>query len=260
MAVVRFYRTRRISGNTTPVMGHLEFIPTAIHVIAGDPDNTVLPHPFTVALENGQADVDLAGTDASWAWTIKEYIRGDKTVRVRTVAVPSGSVTVDDTDLAVVSPGTLVPVEVNNPAFTVEATTLAAGASATAAITGSYPDLKLSLGIPQGPAGAGAPPATAGAYGSVKLAGDLGGSADAPTVVGLSGKLDSATAATTYAAKSVETSKQDKSALDADMKAKIDDTASQTRGSLSSLFSNKGDVVKGAGTTRQIGAFVEKLK
>ena len=197
MAVVRFYRTSPVPGNTTPAVGWLEFTPTGRRVIAGDPDNTVLPMKFSVQLEAGRADVDLAATSASWAWQIREHIVG-LPPRVWTAAVPSGSVTVDDTDLVVVSPGTLVPVEVNDPAFTVEATTLAAGASATAAITGSYPALKLNLGIPQGPAGAGSPPATAGAFGSVKLAGDLGGLADAPTVPGLPGMLDAPNAAQTF--------------------------------------------------------------
>lgn len=61
-------------------------------------------------------------------------------------------------------------------------TTLAAGSSATATITGTAPNQTLSLGIPQGPTGAGSPDATATAKGSIKLAGDLSGTADAPVV------------------------------------------------------------------------------
>lgn len=70
-------------------------------------------------------------------------------------------------------------------------TTLATGAPATATITGDAPDQVLNFGLPrgeQGEAGAGAPDATSTTKGSVQLAGDLAGTAAAPTVPGLASK------------------------------------------------------------------------
>jgi hypothetical protein len=64
-------------------------------------------------------------------------------------------------------------------------TTSAPGSSAVATITGTAPNQILNLTLPQGaqgPVGAGAPDATATAKGSIKLAGDMGGTADIPRV------------------------------------------------------------------------------
>lgn len=58
-------------------------------------------------------------------------------------------------------------------------TTLSSGSSATATITGPAPNQTLSLGIPMGPAVA---DATTTSKGQVQLAGDLAGTAAAPTV------------------------------------------------------------------------------
>lgn len=72
-------------------------------------------------------------------------------------------------------------------------TTGAAGSSATATITGTAPNQTLNLTIPQGqqgPVGAGAPDATTTTKGSIQLAGDLAGTAAAPTVPGLAGKAN----------------------------------------------------------------------
>lgn len=72
-------------------------------------------------------------------------------------------------------------------------TTGAAGSTASATITGTAPNQTLNLTIPQGqqgPVGAGAPDATTTTKGSIQLAGDLGGTAAAPTVPGLAGKAN----------------------------------------------------------------------
>lgn len=72
-------------------------------------------------------------------------------------------------------------------------TTGAPGSSAIATITGAAPTQTLNLTIPQGtqgPTGAGAPDATTTTKGSIQLAGDLGGTAAAPTVPGLAGKAN----------------------------------------------------------------------
>lgn len=64
-------------------------------------------------------------------------------------------------------------------------TTGAPGSSAAATVTGTAPNQTLNLTLPQGqqgPAGSGAPDATTTTKGSVKLAGDLAGTADLPTV------------------------------------------------------------------------------
>lgn len=74
-------------------------------------------------------------------------------------------------------------------------TTLAAGASATATITGTAPNQTLNLGIPQGAAGSGGTgtvsDATTTAKGIIQLSGDLAGTAAAPTVPGLANKAAS---------------------------------------------------------------------
>lgn len=73
-------------------------------------------------------------------------------------------------------------------------TTLAAGSSATATITGTAPNQTLNLGIPEGAAGSGGSgtpaDATTTTKGVIQLAGDLGGTAAAPTVPGLAGKAN----------------------------------------------------------------------
>lgn len=74
------------------------------------------------------------------------------------------------------------------------ATGLAAGASPTVTLGGTPSARTMAFGIPagatgpQGPAGAGAADATTTSKGSVQLAGDLAGTAAAPTVPGLAGK------------------------------------------------------------------------
>lgn len=70
-------------------------------------------------------------------------------------------------------------------------TTGAPGSSAAATVTGPSPHWLLNLTLPQGatgPAGPPAPDATASVKGIIQLAGDLGGTAAAPTVPGLAGK------------------------------------------------------------------------
>lgn len=85
-------------------------------------------------------------------------------------------------------------------------TTGASGSSASATVTGTAPNQILNLTIPQGiqgPAGSGAPDASTTAKGSVQLAGDLAGTASAPTVISganhthASSQISDATAAAT---------------------------------------------------------------
>ncbi|WP_067573715.1 hypothetical protein [Nocardia acidivorans] len=59
---------------------------------------------------------------------------------------------------------------------------------AAATVHGGPPDWTLDLVLPPGPTGPPAPDATTGTKGIIQLAGDLGGSAAAPTVPALSGK------------------------------------------------------------------------
>ncbi|MFE3051616.1 hypothetical protein [Nocardia sp. NPDC059239] len=59
---------------------------------------------------------------------------------------------------------------------------------ASAAVHGGPPDWTLDLVLPPGPTGPPAPDATTGTKGIIQLAGDLAGSAGAPTVPGLAGK------------------------------------------------------------------------
>ena len=57
-----------------------------------------------------------------------------------------------------------------NPAFTASASTLADGASATASVNGTYPNLTLALGIPRGATGAPGAPGATGAPGAIGTA------------------------------------------------------------------------------------------
>lgn len=82
------------------------------------------------------------------------------------------------------------------PANSLAIGTVVNGGSAAATITGTAPSQTLNLTLPQGPTGAtgpSAPDATAAVKGIIQLAGDLSGTAAAPTVPGLTSKASTAT-------------------------------------------------------------------
>jgi hypothetical protein len=82
-------------------------------------------------------------------------------------------------------------------------TTVPTGQPATASVYGGPPAWSIDLGLPQGEVGPPAPDATASVKGILQLAGDLGGTAAAPTVPGLAGK---AAAVHTHAAADISDS------------------------------------------------------
>lgn len=102
-------------GLTAPATGMFRFTPTARRTIIGTPDKIVLPHPFTVALVDGVANVTLEPTTALWVWQVDEYLAG---VPARTVYVQVPNVTeADYPDLTSVDPATLTPGPSPHPAW-----------------------------------------------------------------------------------------------------------------------------------------------
>lgn len=166
MAVVNFYRTvPKSDGGFAPADGYLRFRQTAPRVITGTPDNTVLDSAFTMWLVNGLASPDLAQTTSAWAWEVEEHVTG-KDVVTYVIQVPSGAGPFDEPDLTRLDPASLTPA----PQYSTVNERLTA--------------------LESGGGGGTAPDATTTSKGIVKLAGELGGTADLPTVPGLAGKAN----------------------------------------------------------------------
>lgn len=92
------------AADETPLVGTVAFAPTRrLHIEEAD-DFLVLPEPFAVELVDGQAEVDLRPTSASWAWAILERV--PKGIR-RYVLVPDSLTPLDYGDLVDVDPGSL---------------------------------------------------------------------------------------------------------------------------------------------------------
>jgi Repeat of unknown function (DUF5907) len=141
-------------------LGVLEFEATARRVVDGD---VVLPAPFSVTL-SATEDVtrELAPTTSEWVWKVLERVTGGAN-GWRYLAIPDSEAVLDYAALVEVDPATLDPSAVPEAAWWAA---LAAG----------------------GGGGSSAPDATTSVKGLVKLAGDLAGTAAAPTVPGLAGK------------------------------------------------------------------------
>lgn len=125
MTLVRIsLTTPAADGTLVPAVGLLRFTPTARRTVTGTPDKVVLPHPFTVQLTTGAADVTLAPTTSLWAWRVDEYLNG---VPARTVHVQVPDAAEKDyPDLAVVDPATLTPGPSPHPAWVSSANLTAA--------------------------------------------------------------------------------------------------------------------------------------
>lgn len=108
MPIVNFVRTRPAAGGDVPATGFFRFRPSRPRVLAGAPDETVLPVPFKALLVGGAVAVNLAPTDVSWAWEVLESVDGIPDVTYY-VTVPDASGPLDDPDLTRVSPTTLSP-------------------------------------------------------------------------------------------------------------------------------------------------------
>ncbi|MBF6399797.1 hypothetical protein IU438_28925 [Nocardia cyriacigeorgica] len=163
-----------------------------------------------VPASNGEAvvrglsvvDVDLVGTAL--------VFRLDNGEQLDPVTVPQIAAAQDAADAAATSAtaadqsADAAAAAVNSFGLSVgNVTTVPTGQPATASVYGGPPAWFLDLGLPQGAVGPPAPDATASVKGLVQLAGDLGGTAAAPTVPGLAGK---AAAVHTHPATDIEDS------------------------------------------------------
>lgn len=88
-----------------PETGSLTFTPFRRHVDAEN--NIILPIGFTVELENGEASVQLAATDGTWAWQVEEKYGKDRYLRY--VEVPESEQAVSYAGLTDVTPKDLAP-------------------------------------------------------------------------------------------------------------------------------------------------------
>ena len=152
----------------TAAVGVIELRPHARqHETAGG-HRVVLPALLTLALVAGEATVDVEPGH----WQVRERIRAGA-AQPWTVLVPDAVGVVDDCDLVIIDPATLTPTTPPTDAW------LAALSAVAEGIPGAVSDY-LDANPPSA-----APDATAATKGLLKLAGDLAGTADAPTVPGL---------------------------------------------------------------------------
>ena len=160
----------------TAAVGVIELRPHARqHETAGG-HRVVLPALLTLALVAGEATVDVEPGH----WQVRERIRAGA-AQPWTVLVPDAVGIVDDCDLVIIDPATLTPATPPTDAW------LAALSAVAEGIPGAVADY-LDANPPSA-----APDATTTLKGLLKLAGDLAGTADAPTVPGLAaldGRLD----------------------------------------------------------------------
>jgi hypothetical protein len=119
MPVVSYLRTvPLVDGSTGPATGRFRFKPVTRRVIAGSPDNVVVPATFPAPLVLGVVTVTLA----PGAWRVTEAVDGvpDETY---TVVVPDDPGPLEGDDLVKVDPSTLEPGPVPAGAFTLLADT-----------------------------------------------------------------------------------------------------------------------------------------
>lgn len=89
-------------------------------------DDVVLPAPFNVAVTDPPAEIDVAPTEAGWAWEVVERVSGGSPHK-RVLAVPDSADVIDYADLIAVDPATLDPLEEPEAAWWAVADSLAAG-------------------------------------------------------------------------------------------------------------------------------------
>lgn len=91
MPAIQFFETVDSATGRVPAAGRFRFTPTRSRVIAGSPDEEVLPKPFTVTLDSaGKATVTLDVTGASWVWKVERFGFKDIPGKTEWVAVSSG--------------------------------------------------------------------------------------------------------------------------------------------------------------------------
>lgn len=157
MTLVRFKMGRPSStGVTVPAVGKFVVSPTRLRVVEGDPDTTILPAEFPVAVpESGLLELELAATGPGWCWHLKASGFGVSSWQ-EYVAVPEALpdpdnpgefLPVDYPDLVRVDPKTLEPTaepvaawwagvdEMKQAALESAVLAAAAAAAATSAVT-----------------------------------------------------------------------------------------------------------------------------
>ena len=85
-----------------PTKGNLAFMPHRRHAAN---ETEILPKPFTVSLDGGEARVDLEPNTESWVWVITEYFGSDRVSRYYTIPEQDG--VIDHTELIEISPSSL---------------------------------------------------------------------------------------------------------------------------------------------------------
>lgn len=95
-------------GSSGPATGRFRFRPSRALVIPGTPDTVIVPEPFTLPLTAGVLTVDLAPTQAGWAWRVDESVDGVKDLTYY-VTVPDVPGPLDDPDLPRVDQYSLAP-------------------------------------------------------------------------------------------------------------------------------------------------------
>jgi len=143
----------------------------------GDTGNTGLTGPANT-LSIGTVNTGAPGTSASAA------ITGSSPNQTLSLTIPAGAKG-DKGDVGDSGPANSITIGT--------VTTVTPDVPASATITGSAPNQTLNLAIPrglQGAQGAGAPDASFSVKGLIRLTGDLGGTADSPTVPGLANKAN----------------------------------------------------------------------
>lgn len=105
-------RLPKSDGTTDPADGTLIFQPERHHFAGTD---LILPKPFRIDLDRqGKALVKLENTDGRWVWKVAEMI-GDTVQRIRYFELPTGSDTVNYSDLSYVDGGSFAPLGQTSP-------------------------------------------------------------------------------------------------------------------------------------------------
>jgi hypothetical protein len=168
-----------------PAQGTVSFVPNAVlQDGTSTPPDIVAPKPLTAALNaSGSISVTLMATDDShlspsgWAYQVTENLVGQAVNRTYLIQLPAAQTPVD---LSTVAPLANPPAQV---AYILASARGAANGVASLDGTTHVPAAQL-------------PDATTLAKGVVQLAGDLAGTAAAPTVPGLAGKVALSTVTT----------------------------------------------------------------
>lgn len=125
---------------TIPARGYVRFEPTKSRTSGS---SVVLPLPFTVALVNGEASVDITPSGAGWSWKVTYKLLG-LPHETHYYLVPESVTPIPDTALVEVDPATLEPGAVPDAGWYAYVDQLVAGrVGVVAVVTGNEPRLPM---------------------------------------------------------------------------------------------------------------------